>query len=578
VTRLTTGGAALVALCCLLTAGVVRGQAPLDPEVAATVERVLAAEEHPGLTWRVISDVTPALRRLYDAEPDALFWLDGDRAHPALEGALSTLAAAGEQGLDPADYDAARLADQWDAVRAGSASATDRALFDVGVSVAAARFLSAGHRGRVDPTTMAWGYDVARKQLDLAATLRDARSGKGLAAALAELEPPFPHYWRARRALAAYKAIVAAGEPEPVPARGKGQRKVVPGKPWAGVPRLAARLRAFGDLAEGAAAWSSAADGTPLYAGPLVDAVRSFQARHGLETDGVIGAGTLAALNVSAAARARQIELALERMRWLPKLGEQPTVFVNLPLFRLWATDPNSGEEPLRMDVVVGKSVDHKTPVFIGEMRYVIFRPYWNPPYGIVKNEIIPKARKNASYFDRENLEIVASGDEDAAALPPTPANLDRVVAGKLHVRQKPGPQNSLGLAKFIFPNADDVYMHGTPARQLFSRARRDFSHGCIRLEDPVALAEWVLRDQPEWSRARIEAAMQGERPARVNLKQPLTVVLFYDTVHVNSEGVVHFVGDIYGHDRELDEALRRGYPYPTQGEGGGTRAPQRRR
>jgi murein L,D-transpeptidase YcbB/YkuD len=140
------------------------------------------------------------------------------------------------------------------------------------------------------------------------------------------------------------------------------------------------------------------------------------------------------------------------------------------------------------------------------------------------------------------------------------------VVSGKLFLRQKPGPRNSLGLAKFIFPNDDNVYMHGTPSQQLFSRARRDFSHGCIRLEDPARFAQWVLRDQPEWTRQRIDAAMQGERPTQVNLKQPLTVVLFYDTVHVNSEDVVFFVEDIYGHDRALDTALAQGYPYPVKG------------
>jgi murein L,D-transpeptidase YcbB/YkuD len=215
----------------------------------------------------------------------------------------------------------------------------------------------------------------------------------------------------------------------------------------------------------------------------------------------------------------------------------------------------------------VGKSLNHKTPIVIEQMEYVIFRPYWNPPYGITVEEIVPKARRDASYMGREQLEIVASGADDAPALPPTPENLDKVVAGKLHVRQKPGPHNALGLAKFIFPNAENVYMHGTPAQALFARARRDFSHGCIRLEDPAHFAAWVLRDQPEWTSERIAAAMQGERPTRVNLK-PLMVVLFYDTVHVNSEGVVFFVDDLYGHDRQLDEALRRGYPYPHESQG----------
>jgi L,D-transpeptidase YcbB len=326
-----------------------------------------------------------------------------------------------------------------------------------------------------------------------------------------------------------------------------------------GLKPLAARLRVLGDLPK-----DSAVDGG-TYNPDLVKAVKQFQLRHGLDGDGVIGAGIIRAVNVKLAQRVRQIELAMERMRWLPTLSDQPNVFVNLPLFRLWATDPATGAEPLRMNVVVGKSLNHQTPIFVEQMEYVIFRPYWNPPPSITLKEIVPKARKDPSYLAREDMEIVASGDDSAAALAATPENLSEVVAGRLHLRQKPGPHNSLGLAKFIFPNDENVYMHGTPAQQLLSRARRDFSHGCIRLENPERFAEWVLRDQPEWTRERIETAMQGERPTRVNLKHPLTVVLFYDTVHVNSEGVMFFVEDIYGHDRALDVALARGYPYPVK-------------
>jgi murein L,D-transpeptidase YcbB/YkuD len=360
--------------------------------------------------------------------------------------------------------------------------------------------------------------------------------------------------------------MARAGEPAPVPALPKGRKKVEPGQPWDGVEALRARLRLFGDLAADVPA-AAAPDATPLYAGPLVDAVKRFQARHILDADGILGAGTIEALNVPLAARVRQLELAMERGRWLPRLHDRPVVFVNVPLFRLWASDPVGGEEPLRMRVVVGRSLNNRTPIFTEQMEYVVFRPFWNPPYGIAAKEIVPHARRDPSYLEREDLEIVASGDESAPALPATPENLDAIVAGRLVVRQRPGPKNSLGLAKFIFPNHENVYMHGTPATQLFSRTRRDFSHGCIRVEDPAGLAEWVLRDVPGWTRERIEAAMQAERPTRVNLREPLLVVLFYDTVHVNSEGVVHFVGDIYGHDRALDVALARGYPYPEEGQ-----------
>lgn len=495
-----------------------------------------------------LADVAPELRDLYAAEADGLFWYAGETPEPALAGALDALARADERGLDPADYDPARRA-----------SGSDRALYDLAVTVGVLREMSAVHRGRVDPRALDWGFSIAGKKLDRVALLREARAGLGVPALLDRLEPSHLHYVRNRRELAHYRSLARAGEPEAVPALPKG-RKVEPGKPWAGLPALRERLRVLGDLAAPAGA---APDGTPVYDAATVAAVKRFQARHILDADGVIGAATIEAVNVPLARRVRQIELAMERGRWLPALDERPTVFVNVPLFRLWASDPAGGGEPLRMNVVVGKALRSATPIFLEEMEYVVFRPYWSPPPSIIKEEIVPHARRDSGYLGRENLEIVASGRDDAPALPGTPENLDAVLAGRLYVRQKPGPQNSLGLAKFIFPNAENIYMHGTPAQQLFSRTRRDFSHGCIRLEAPARLAEWVLRDNPGWTRERIDKAMQGDRPTQVNLRERLRVVIFYDTVHVNSEGVVHFVSDIYGHDRALEEALARGYPYP---------------
>jgi len=527
-----------------------------DDQVRPTVERVLASAEHPGLRWTDIHDVAPALTPLYNAETDRLIWFTGNSPDAPLGEALAAISAAGDRGLDPDDYDAAALAEQWPAIKAGTASGPERAMFDLAVSVAAARMLRGVYVGRVDPATMDWGYDITEKPFDLAAVFGEARHAKGLSATLDALEPKVSHYGRAKRTLAAYKLLASAGEPAAVPDLVKGQTKVEPGKTWAGVPQLAARLRIFGDLARDASVSGTA------YSGAIVDAVKSFQSRHGLAPDGVIGAGTLKTINVPLEQRVRQIELAMERMRWLPELSNRPNVFVNVPLFRLWATDPVSGKEPLRMNVVVGRSLNHKTPIFVEQMEYVIFRPYWNPPYGITVKELVPHQRRDPAYFDREQLEIVASGDDNARALAPTDENLAAVVSGKLHVRQRPGPANSLGLVKFIFPNSENVYMHGTPAPELFARVRRDFSHGCVRLEDPAGFAEWVLRDNPEWPRQKIDAAMKSERPTRVNLKQPLTVVLFYDTVHVNSEGVVFFADDIYAHDRALDAALLRGYPY----------------
>ncbi len=539
---------------------------PPDEVVASTVQRTLETARHPWLRWPDLADVVVALRGLYGAEPDRLLWFAGDRPHPALAGALAAGAGASERALEPADYDSERLAAEWKRLQGPSAvPGADRALFDLAVSVAVLREIGAVHQGRVDPRSLGWGYDVGPKKLDRAALLLEARNGEGVPALLDRLEPSYPHYLRNRKTLAHYRALAHAGEPPTVPDLPKGRRKVEPGQAWEGLEAVRARLVVLGDLAADAPR-ASAPDGTPLYEGALLDAVMRFQARHVLDTDGILGAGTIEALNVPLAARVRQLELAMERGRWLPPVDKKPTVFVNIPLFRLWASDPARGTEPVRMKVVVGKSLENRTPVFVQYMEYVIFRPYWNPPPAIVENEIVPHARRDPSYLEREDFEIVASGDEDAVALPATLENLDAVAAGRLFVRQRPGPRNSLGLAKFIFPNHENVYMHGTPASGLFLRTRRDFSHGCIRVEHPTLLAEWVLRDVPGWTRERIEQAMQAERPARVNLKEPLTVVLFYDTVHVNSEEVVHFASDIYGHDKELDRALARGYPYPESG------------
>ena len=543
-------------------AALVEPEGPPAPEVQATLRGVLDSGRHPWLTAPEISHGLPALEELYAAEPDGLFWFAGSTPYPDLAAAVETLGRASEEGLDPNDYDAAKLAGEWRPAAAPTASPKDRALFDVALSVAATRYLSALHVGRVDPRQVGFDYDVSQKRLDLAAVLRQSRGAGGLAKAREAAEPPFPVYHRLVKALNDYRAIAAAGEPPLVPPLEKKQKKVAPGTPWAGATPLAARLRALRDLPADAVLPAPAADGTPLYAGELVQAVKRFQERHLLEPDGVIGAGTIAALDVPVAKRVRQIELALERERWLPEMLKQPLIFVNVCLYRLWGYDPEKPDQPLRMNVVVGKSLGHATPVFIDQMEYVIFRPYWSPPPSIVKDEILPRARRDPGYFDREQLEIVASGDEKAPALPPTPQNLDNVAAGRLYVRQRPGEKNSLGLAKFIFPNSENVYMHGTPAQSLFARARRDFSHGCIRLENPAALAQWVLRDDPSWTKERIEAAMKGARPTQVNLKHKLTVILFYDTAYVGNSGRVRFTDDIYGHDAKLEQALGRGYPY----------------
>jgi murein L,D-transpeptidase YcbB/YkuD len=247
-----------------------------DPDVVSTIERVFTAAEHPSLAWGSIPDVVPILRPLYDAEPDRLLWFNGPTPVPSVERTLAALTAAGEHGLDPAHYEAAGLSEQWAAIKGKSVAAPDRALFDLGLSVAAARLLRAVHLGRVDPTTMDWGYHVPRKVVDHQALLNEVRDGKGLAATLDALQPSVAHYARARSSLAVYKALARAGEPAAVADPGRGP-SIKPGGSWPGTPVLVERLRALGDLPR-----TAAVPADPLrYDGPLVDAVKAFQSRHG---------------------------------------------------------------------------------------------------------------------------------------------------------------------------------------------------------------------------------------------------------------------------------------------------------
>jgi murein L,D-transpeptidase YcbB/YkuD len=301
-----------------------------------------------------------------------------------------------------------------------------------------------------------------------------------------------------------------------------------------------------------------APDDSSRYEGKLVEGVRRFQDRHGLEPDGVIGKGTVAALNVPFARRVRQIELGLERLRWMPDLTGGRFIVVNIPTFQLWAWDslPADGAPTLSMNVVVGTSLKTMTPVMQEEMAYLVFRPYWNVPRSITTGEILPKLARDPGYLVLHNMELVAGGGDDARPLAATPANIERLAKGQLRVRQRPGPKNSLGLVKFIFPNDQAIYLHDTPATALFSRARRDFSHGCVRVERPVDLAAWVLSERPEWTRDRIVEAMQRGKSQRVSLPRQIPVFLFYTTALSSPDGTVRFAEDIYGQDARLLKAL----------------------
>jgi len=259
------------------------------------------------------------------------------------------------------------------------------------------------------------------------------------------------------------------------------------------------------------------------------------------------------------------MQLTLERWRWLPANYQAPLIVVNIPEFHLRAYNEDVSVG-MSMKIAVGQAYGHQTPVFSGSMTNVVFRPYWRVPQSIVRTEILPVLPPflaHPEYLTLSGFELTDRQGNVVSTAKITNETLDQVRTGKLFVRQKPGPNNALGLVKFVFSNSYNVYMHDTPVVESFSKSRRDFSHGCIRVEKASDLAAWVLRHNPGWTPDRIRVAMNGSAPKQVNLANPIPVLIVYGTVVVSEDGVVHFYDDIYGHDLALEQVLAKGYPYP---------------
>ena len=478
-------------------------------------------------------------------------WFADGRPTQAAQQAVDALANAGADALDPQDYNT-------DALRAAiTQAATAQPLppesvdhLDATLTAAMDRYLSDLHTGRVDPHKVNADFSTAgAPPFDADSYLRAAVAANRLPGAIHDAAPRFPLYGTLRDALARYRALAA--QPywdKPLPALPGGKLKA--GQDYAGLAPLAQRLEALGDLPAG----------TPLpkhYAGALVEGVKSFQTRHGFAPDGVIGAATLAQLNTPPSARVQQIALTMERLRWTPLEAGPRMIVVNIPEFTLHAYEIRDGKLDIRLEmkVIVGKALDTRTPMFKEDMRYIEFSPYWNVPPSIARSEVIPRLRRDPGYFTRQGFEFVSGGK---AVTTLSDDNMNAVLGGQMRIRQRPGPQNALGDIKFVFPNNQNIYLHHTPTPQLFQRDRRDFSHGCIRVEEPVELAKFVLQDMPEWTEARIRQAMTKGASNTVALTQPLPVVLAYGTTIARADGRVYFLPDIYGQDKLLDQALRQ--------------------
>jgi murein L,D-transpeptidase YcbB/YkuD len=411
------------------------------------------------------------------------------------EAIIEILKEADAKGLNSEDYDGSRWADRLTGL--SSASDSDLVEFDLALTVSVMRYISDLHFGRANPGVFRTEFDIENESVDIPLFLRQRLiPAADVRAVLQGIEPPYEGYRRTLRALQKYIAMAREDHGGLLPVT---KKPVEPGAPYTAVAVLADRLRRLGDLPEDV----TIPPDLTRFARPLVEALKHFQLRHGLEPDGRLGKATLAQLNTPLSDRIRQLQFTLERWRWVPHSFPRPPIVVNIPEFELRALDDSYATE-LEMKVVVGKSYDHQTPVFAADMKSVTFRPYWNVPLSIQRAELMPKLDKDAAYLAKNRYEVV------------------------------------------------------TP------KSRRDFSHGCIRAEKAQELAAWVLRNQSEWTPERIADAMDGTETVHVHLDKPIPVLIVYVTAVALQTGEVRFFEDIYGQDAQLAELLAKGYPYPS--------------
>jgi murein L,D-transpeptidase YcbB/YkuD len=491
------------------------------------------------------------------------YWLRAFRPAWSTDGAprsqatllVKAIHEASQEGLNPEDYHLAPIQRLMTRIQNGTAGTQEiklEELADLDLLLTDAFLLYAFHlsAGRVNPETIQAEWFIKTQEVDLAEVLQTALDKDQIIEVLDNLRPNHPGYERLKKALRAYKNIEDMGGWAVVPAgfpMAKGDEGVR-------VRVLRAHLILSGDL-------DAFEEGhQDVFDDALEDAVRRFQARHGLAVDGIVGRATVAALNIPVEQRIRQIRLNLERWRWLPRDFERRYLLVNIANFALDVIE--DARVVISMRVVTGTRM-RRTPVFTGRMTYMELNPYWNIPPIIAKKDILPHLWKDPEYLVRENIRVFQGWSAEAPEIDPESIDWSRITPRRFpfKLRQEPGPSNALGRIKFMFPNKFDVYLHDTPARGLFNQTTRSFSSGCIRIEKPIELAEYLLRDQTEWTREEIVAAINSNKTQIVRIPEPIAVHILYWTAWVDPGGTIHLRDDIYGRDTPLDGALEKGPP-----------------
>jgi murein L,D-transpeptidase YcbB/YkuD len=529
-----------------------------DP-IGQEIRNIISAEKPPayleGVRWKLV-------QQIYEDREYRPLWIEARRVPERTRDLIANLCDAEREGLRPADYRLGELRRTAERLRPSLDKQRPEAFAVLDLELTR-RFLEYGAdllAGRLDPKAVASGWYIRARRSSIDSTLRAASQTQDFHDIVARLRPQQAEYVELVKALASYREILRQGGWPEVPGRSRLRR----GDRGSRVAVLRRRLRITGDL-------DGSAKSKPVYDRAVAQAVARFQARHGLPSDGITGAATLAALNVPVQVRIRQIQLNLERYRWLPSEFGPRYIYVNIPGYELDAYD--RGKPVLNMRVVVGDEYENATPVFADSMTFVVFRPYWYVPQRILVREILPIIRKKRSYLVRNHFEVV-DAKHDSLVLNPRRINWSRVDTAKVRVRQRGGsPTNPLGLVKFMFPNQFAVYLHDTPTRKLFNRAKRALSHGCVWVEKPVELADYVLARQDDWDEKKIREAMQTAHSAdedggadrnTVTLERPLPVYIVYFTAFVR-DGILNFRHDPYGKDREAMARLGKLSPTDPQ-------------
>jgi murein L,D-transpeptidase YcbB/YkuD len=494
------------------------------------------------------SDVLPGFYRDRGFRPA---WIDDHLALRDARALVAALKLVTEDGLDPANYhrDAIEslLAEIDATAKKGLRRVRPESLADLEMLLTDGFLLCASHlvHGQVNPETVHSEWLIKGRVADLAAALEEGLKAQDVPGALESLRSSSSVYRGLRKAYPVFGTLAAAGWPE-FPAG----PKLVKGDRDVRVEALRKTLAAMGDFPG-----TETAEEPDLFDDAVEAAVKDFQRRHGLEPDGVVGAGTASALNVPAAERLNQIRANLERWRWItPELGRR-YVLVNVADFRVGIYEES--REVLAMPAIVGRAY-RQTPDFSGRMSTITINPPWNVPPKLVREDILPKLRSDPDYLRKKGFRIFENWSEGAREIDAAAVDWTRVDEDSLSYkfRQDPGPQNALGRIMFLFPNKFDVYMHDTPERWLFGRAVRDFSSGCIRVENPLDLAAYVLRDDPDWTIDKIREAIDSGETQVIRLRERLGVHVLYWTAWLGDDGRIQFRQDIYLRDAALVRAL----------------------